>query len=54
MSRAPAIAENRFYDLAATDKESAELEASQYLERHPVIEVWSDDQRRVARIKKQD
>jgi hypothetical protein len=38
------------YDLAATDKESAELEASQYLKRHPVIEVWSDDHRRVARI----
>ena len=38
------------YDLAATEKESAEREARQYLERHQVIEVWSDDHRRVARI----
>ena len=27
------------YDLAATEKESAEREARQYLERHQVIEV---------------
>ena len=38
------------YDLTATDRESAEQEARQYLERHQVIEVWSDDHRRVARI----
>jgi hypothetical protein len=38
------------YDLAATEKESAEQEARQYLERHPVIEVWSGDHRRIARI----
>ncbi|MET3838740.1 hypothetical protein [Bradyrhizobium sp. OAE829] len=38
------------YDLAAPDKESAEREARQYLEQHPVIEVWSDDHRRVARL----
>ena len=38
------------YDLTATEKESAEQEAQQYLERHQVIEVWSDDHRRVARI----
>jgi hypothetical protein len=38
------------YDLAATEKESAEQEARQYLEQHPVIEVWSDDHRRVARL----
>ena len=36
------------YDLAATEKESAEREARQYLERHQVIEVWSDDHRRLA------
>jgi hypothetical protein len=33
------------YDLAT---------ARQYLEQHPVIEIWSADHRRVARIKKQD
>jgi len=32
-----------------TDKEAAERESQQYLE-HPVIEVWFDDHRRVARI----
>jgi hypothetical protein len=38
------------YDLTATEKESAELEAEHYLDYHPVIEVWSDDHRRVARL----
>jgi hypothetical protein len=38
------------YDLTATEKESAEQEARQYLERHQVIEVWSNDHRRVARL----
>jgi hypothetical protein len=38
------------YDLAAIEKESAEQEARQYLDIHPVIEVWSDDHRRVARL----
>ena len=38
------------YDLAATEREAAEREARQYLEQHTVIEVWSDDHRRVARI----
>jgi hypothetical protein len=38
------------YNLAATEKELAEQEARQYLEQHPVIEVWSGDHRRVARI----
>jgi len=38
------------YDLAATEKETAEQEARQYLEQHQVIEVWSHDHRRVARI----
>ena len=38
------------YDLAATEREAAEQEARQYLEQHHVIEVWSDDHRRVARI----
>ena len=38
------------YDLAATEREAAEREARQYLEQHHVIEVWSDDHRRVARI----
>ena len=38
------------YDLAAAEKEAAEQEARQYLEQHPVIEVWSDDRRRVARL----
>jgi hypothetical protein len=40
------------YDLAATEEESAEREARQYLEQHQVIEVWSHDHRRVARIVK--
>jgi len=38
------------YDLAPTEKQAAEQEARQYLEQHPVIEVWSDDRRRVARL----
>jgi hypothetical protein len=38
------------YDLAATEKESAGREARRYLEKHNVIEVWSGDHRRVARI----
>ncbi len=38
------------YDLTATEKELAEQEARQYLEQHQVIEVWSDDHRRVARL----
>jgi hypothetical protein len=38
------------YDLAAIEKETAEQEARQYLEHHQVIEVWSHDHRRVARI----
>jgi hypothetical protein len=38
------------YDLAANEGEGAEREARQYLERHRVIEVWSDDHRRIARI----
>jgi hypothetical protein len=40
------------YDLAATDAEAAEREARQYLEQHRVIEVWSEDHRRVARLVK--
>jgi ABC-type oligopeptide transport system substrate-binding subunit len=40
------------YDSAATEKEAAEQAARQYLEHHPVIEVWSDDHRRVARMVK--
>jgi hypothetical protein len=38
------------YNIAATEKESAEQEAR--LEQHPAIEIWSDDHRRVARIVK--
>jgi hypothetical protein len=38
--------------LAAADREAAEQEALQYLEQHPVIEVWSDDHRRGARLVK--
>ena len=38
------------YDLATTDEQAAEQEARQYLERHQVIEVWSNDHRRVARL----
>jgi hypothetical protein len=38
------------YDLAAIDAESAEQEARQYLEQHPVIEIWGSDHRRVARL----
>jgi hypothetical protein len=38
------------YDLTATEKESAEQEAKRYLEQHAVIEVWSDEHRRVARL----
>jgi hypothetical protein len=38
------------YDLIADDAEAAAQEARQYLERHRIIEVWSTDHRRVARI----
>jgi hypothetical protein len=38
------------YDLAASEAEAAEQEARQYLVRHRIVEVWSDDHRRVARI----
>jgi len=38
------------YDFTRTEKEAAEQEARQYRERHQVIEVWSDDHRRVARL----
>ncbi len=38
------------YDLAATDTEAAGQEARQRLEQHPVIDVWSEDHRRVARL----
>jgi hypothetical protein len=38
------------YDLAASDAETAEQEARQYLDRHHTIEVWADDHRRVARL----
>jgi hypothetical protein len=40
------------YDLRATDQESAEQEAKQYLAQHPAIEVWPDDHRRVSRLKR--
>ena len=40
------------YALAASEPEAAEKEARQYLERHPVIELWSEDHRLVARLKK--
>jgi hypothetical protein len=42
------------YDLVATEKEAAEQEARQYLDQHHVIEVWSDEHRRVARIVRKD
>jgi hypothetical protein len=32
------------------DAGAAVPEARQYLEQHPVIEVWADDNRRVARL----
>jgi len=38
------------YDLAATEMKTAEREAEQYLDEYPVIEVWSDDHRQVARL----
>lgn len=38
------------YELAAADREAAEQEARQYPEQHPVIEIWSGDHRRVARL----
>jgi hypothetical protein len=38
------------YDLAATDEEAAAQEARRHLQQHHVIEVWSDDYRRVARL----
>jgi hypothetical protein len=41
------------YDLAASEAEAAEQEAGQYLVRHRIIEVWSTDHRRVARIERQ-
>jgi hypothetical protein len=40
------------YDLIAGEEEAATQEAEQYLEQHRIIEVWSTDHRRVARIVK--
>ena len=42
------------YNLAATEKESAEREVRQYPDQHRVIKVWSDDHRLVSRIKETD
>jgi hypothetical protein len=36
--------------LVAKDAEAAEKEARQYQEQHRIVEVWSTDHRRVARI----
>ena len=41
------------YDLIADEEEAATQEAEQYLEQHPIVEVWSTDHRRVARIVRQ-
>jgi hypothetical protein len=38
------------YDLVADEAKAAAQEAGQYLVRHRIIEVWSDDHRRVARV----
>jgi hypothetical protein len=38
------------YDLVAVDELAADQEARQYLEQHAVIEVWSDEHRRIARL----
>lgn len=38
------------YQLVAEDDAAAAKEGRQYLEEHPVIEVWSPDYRRVARM----
>lgn len=42
------------YDLVANDAGAAEQEARQYLEQHRIVEVCSDDHRRVARIVKKE
>lgn len=42
------------YDLVATEAEAAKREARKYLEDYLAIEIWSDDHRRVARLKSQD
>ncbi|MBR0901210.1 hypothetical protein [Bradyrhizobium liaoningense] len=38
------------YTLAAKSPDAAEVEAKRLLQEHPVIEVWSDERRRVARL----
>src|SRR3981189_3399534 len=38
------------YDLAAADAEAAERETRQYLEEHPLIEVWGSDHRVVSQF----
>jgi hypothetical protein len=40
------------YYLAATEAAAAEREARQYLEQHPVVEIWGSDHRRAARLVK--
>lgn len=37
-------------DSVAVDEEAAKQEASAHLDQRPVIEIWSDDHRRVARL----
>lgn len=38
------------YALAAKEPEAAKLEAERHLQQHEVIEVWSEDRRRIARL----
>lgn len=38
------------YTLASKDAEAAKREAERHLQQHEVIEVWTDDRRRVARL----
>lgn len=38
------------YTLAAKDPEAAKWEAERHLQEHEVIEVWSEDRRRIARL----
>jgi len=42
------------YTLAAKDAEAAKEEAQRHLAKHDVIEVWTDDRRRIGRLVRED
>jgi hypothetical protein len=42
------------YTLASKDADAAKREAERHLQQYEVIEVWTDDRRRIARLVRSD